>query len=84
MKYLAICLLLTAGCTETQKRKFKTFSSEYTGGLERICTVYSRDGDIIKIFKGSFDIERGENKLQFDLDGKRRTIYNSPVICEEI
>ncbi len=84
MKYLAICLLLTLGCTETQKRKLKTFSSEYTGGLNRICTVYSLDGDIIKIFKGSFDIQGGERKVQFDLDGKRKTIYNSSVICEEI
>lgn len=84
MKYLAVCLLLLTGCTESTKRKFKTFTSEYTGGLNRVCTVYSLNGDIIKIFKGSFDIQEGERKLQFDLDGKRKTIYNSPVICEEI
>lgn len=83
MKYLAICLLIL-GCTETQKRKLKTTMSEYTGGLNRICTVYSLDGSVIKTFKGSFDIEKNDNRLQFDLDGKRRTIFNSPVVCEEI
>ncbi len=83
MKFLILSLLVL-GCTETQKRKFKTFTSEYTGGLDRICTVYSLNGTVIKTFKGSFDIEKSENRIQFDLDGKRRSIYNSPVICEEI
>jgi len=84
MKYLAVCLLLLAGCTESTKRKFKTFTSEYTGGLNRVCTVYSLDGSIIRQFKGSFDVVKSENKLQFDMNGKRISIYNSPVVCEEI
>jgi hypothetical protein len=85
MKYLLFSLVvLLAGCTETFKRKIKSMESEYLGGLERICTVYSNDGDILRTYKGKIDLKPSQTQLLFDLDGKRSIVRNGTVICDEI
>lgn len=85
MRVIAACLLLTlTACTETQKRNIKTTFSEYTGGLDRECTVYSQTGKELRRYKGRYDIEKSNGRIQMDIDGKRKMIYNALTICEEL
>ena len=72
------------GCNqEAQKRQQKDQLSA-NEGLNRILTVYSMDGKVIKEYKGKFDIETDSEKVKFDIGNKRVIIYNCPVICEEV
>lgn len=84
MRYAVIALFLITGCTESAQRKWKNVSSEYLGGLERECIVYSMSGKEIKRYKGRFDMQPSENQLLFDLNGKRHIIRNATVICDEL
>ncbi len=74
-----------SGCGESFQRSVKTFTSEYTGGLERKVEVYSSTGQLLKTYEGKLDIETNEygNKVLFDIGGKRTIIYNATVIVEE-
>lgn len=84
MKILTGLLLLTSvSCTESTQRDIKSFTSEWTGGLDRTCVVYSMTGSEIKRYSGKFDLKQSENQLLFDLDGKRHIIRNATVICDE-
>lgn len=76
------CLLFT-GCTEEAQRNMKTFQSNWTGGLNRTVSVYSYDGDLLREYTGKFDISDSENKVYFDLDGKRVIIQGGIMISEE-
>ena len=82
-----VILIITtlSGCGESFQRSVKTFTSEYTGGLERKVEVYSSSGQLLKTYEGKMDIETNEygNKVLFDIDGKRTIIYNATVIVEE-
>jgi len=84
---VAAILMITmlTGCGESFQRSVKTFTSEYTGGLERKVEVYSSSGQLLKTYEGKLDIESNEygNKVLFDFDGKRIIIYNATVIVEE-
>lgn len=84
---LAAILIVTtlSGCGESFQRSVKSFTSEYTGGLERKVEVYSSSGQLLKTYEGKLDIETNEygNKVLFDIDGKRTIIYNATVIVEE-
>ncbi|MCK5154737.1 MAG: hypothetical protein KAQ93_10300 [Spirochaetales bacterium] len=84
---LAAILIVTtlSGCGESFQRSVKSFTSEYTGGLERKVEVYSSSGQLLKTYEGKLDIESNEygNKVLFDFDGKRIIIYNATVIVEE-
>lgn len=64
-------------------RAIKTIRSDVSGGINRNVKVYSYDGKLIKEYEGKIDIQENENKVLFDLNGKRITIYNSPVVVEE-
>ena len=84
MKYLMLVVLFViVGCTESAQRKWKNVSSEYLGGLERTCVIYSMSGAEIKRYSGTFDLKASERQLLFDLDGKRHIIRNATVICDE-
>ena len=84
---VAAILMITilSGCGESFQRSVKTFTSEYTGGLERKVEVYSSSGQLLKTYEGKLDIETNEygNKVLFDIGGKRTIIYNATVIVEE-
>ena len=83
---LTILIITTlTGCGESFQRSVKTFTSEYTGGLERKVEVYSSSGQLLKTYEGKLDIETNEygNKVLFDIEGKRTIIYNATVIVEE-
>ena len=80
-----LMITILGGCGESFQRSVKTFTSEYTGGLERKVEVYSSSGQLLKSYEGKLDIETNEygNKVLFDIDGKRTIIYNATVIVEE-
>ncbi len=84
---LTVLLIIStlSGCGESFQRSVKTFTSEYTGGLERKVEVYSSTGQLLKTYEGKLDIETNEygNKVLFDIGGKRTIIYNATVIVEE-
>ena len=71
------------GCSEATKRSMKSIQSEYGGGLNRTVTVYDYSGNEIDSWTGKFDVSEDENKVFFDLDGKRVIIRGGIVINEE-
>lgn len=83
--FMSIVLLIgaTVGC-ESLDRVGKDIGSSVSG-LNRTLYVYDQNGQLVKTYKGKFDIEVNEygNKVKFDLDGKRVMIYNMQVIVEE-
>ena len=81
---LVSIVVLTAGCTENFQRKMKNVKSDWLGGLERECTVYSMSGSVIKKYTGRFDLKTDGQQILFDRDGKRVIIQNATVICEEL
>lgn len=80
---MIVSTLCMTGCQEV-KRSLKDTKSQWTG-LNRTATVYDQSGNIIKEYKGKFDIEVNEygNKIKFDIKNKRVMIYNATVIVEE-
>ena len=79
---VALATALT-GCGQTFQREIKSLQSEYSGGLNRTVTVYNMQGEPIKEYTGKIDVETNENKVLFDLNGKRTIIYNATVIVQE-
>lgn len=71
--------------TASMRRSFKSFSSEFNGGLERIVYVYDNAGNLITTYEGLIDVQENQygNKVLFDLNGKRVVLYNVSVIVEE-
>lgn len=81
---LAIVLVLAFTGCEAVERSVKDFGSSITG-LDRVVTVYSDTGEILKTYSGKIDVEGNEygNKVKFDLGDQRIIIYNAIVIVEE-
>ena len=82
---LAAFIILTVtltGCSGLS-RELKTIGSDFSGGLNRTVTVYDNHGNVIKEYSGKIDVETSENKVLFDLNGKRTIIYNATVIVQE-
>lgn len=78
-----LCTLSLAGCSASFDRAIKDTISDFTGGLNRTVTVYNMNGEPIKTYNGKLDIEMSDNKVKFDLNGKRIVIYNATVLVEE-
>ena len=65
---------------ESFKRWQKDLESEYDGGLQRTITVIDKDGEILKEYSGSIDIQSTDgNKLVFVMEGKKYIIYNNNI-----
>ena len=71
--------------TASFQRFFKSSYSNFTGGLNRTVTVYDNNGGVIESWNGKIDIQENSygNKVLFDLNGKRKAVYNAVVIVEE-
>lgn len=80
LKYIVMIALLIVMCTgcESWEREKKSWSSEMNG-LNRVVNVYSYNGDLIATYEGKIDLEENENKVLFDLNGKRYVYYNAFV-----
>lgn len=81
-----VFISLLTGCTNASwERAQKDWKSEIGGGLNRTLVVYDYDGDILKEYNGNMDIEvsPSNDKILFDLDGKRHIIRGGIVIIDE-
>lgn len=66
-------------------RWVKSTKSELSGGLNRTVTVYDYNGKEIKHWSGKIDVQTSNrnNKVLFDVNGKRVIIQGGIVINEE-
>ena len=72
--------------TASGKRAFKSQESNFGDGIERSVEVYDVDGDLIKRYRGKFDVTYDENRILFDDEkGKRHIVYypTGTVIIDE-
>ena len=76
---LAVLVILGCSGCASLERDIKTFQSDLLGGLQREITVYSMTGEVIAKHEGQIDIQESENKVLFELDGKRYVYYNCMV-----
>ncbi len=67
---------------ESWKRSLKDKKSAWIG-IERTVFVYSHNGDKIREYKGKIDVTTQNNRILFDLKGKRVIIHNAITIIEE-
>lgn len=76
---------LLSGCTVVDD--LATDLESDTTGLKRTVTIYSKDGKILKQYKGKnvrtkYDANGG-TRITINIDGKRIQAINSDVIIEE-
>lgn len=83
MKLLVLIVALTVGCTEKFDRSIKDVKANWTGGLNRKCEVYTESGALIRTYEGKYDMQFGNDRVNFDKDGKRTIIVGAMVICDE-
>lgn len=87
MKKFILVFLVTVllnGC-QVVNRGFKNFMSE-TVGLNRVVEVYDYNGNLLKTYEGRIDVrpdEVGNNRVLFEVNGKRVLVSNAIVIVEE-
>lgn len=77
-------MLLSTGCADFD-RSMKDWDSNINGGLDRTLVVYDYNGDVLKEYEGKMDIQvsPSNDKVLFDLDGKRHIIRGGIVIIDE-
>lgn len=74
-----ISIFYLSGCA-SMERLGKDLTSDLEGGLDRIVTVYTADGEILKQYEGKIDFESTEGGIvKFDFKGKRYMYYNCYV-----
>lgn len=76
---LFFMLSTTASC----KRFAKTIDSNVNDGLNRKVSVYSYTGEKICDWTGKLDYSYENNRLLFDMDGKRYSVLGGIVVTEE-
>lgn len=56
-----------------------------TKGLERVVTVYSKTGKVLRTYEGTIRTKESSetNALIFEVNGKRINVYNADVVVEE-
>lgn len=82
IKAILIAVILAAmltGCASL-RRGMKDIDSDLRGGMDRIVTVYTADGQILKTYEGKIDLAATEGGIvKFDLNGQRIMYYNCYV-----
>lgn len=53
--------------------------AELQNGLDRVITIYTADGTVLKQYEGKIDIEQNQGYIKFDWNGKRYIYYNCYV-----
>ena len=53
--------------------------SELQLGLNRIITIYTANGNVLKQYEGKIDIEQDQGYVKFDWNGKRYIYYSCYV-----
>lgn len=79
-----VIISLLSSCASWD-RAGKSISSEMSGGLNRTVTVYDNNGTKIKSWTGKIDLQTSDenNKVLFDVNGKRVVIQGGTTIIEE-
>ena len=76
---MAIMLMFATSCASL-KRDMKDLESNFGDGLDRIVTVYTADGEVLKTYEGKIDLAPTEGGIvKFDLNGQRIMYYNCYV-----
>jgi len=85
---IVLCVMLFwYNGTESGKREWKSWKSETNQGIQREVKVYDVNGNLIKEYKGKFDVDYDSDRIIFDdQDGKRHIVYypTGTVIIDEI
>ena len=78
---MTVATILTLTSCASAERNMKDLKSELSGGLNRTVNVYSMTGELIKSVEGKIDIEESDSndKVKFELDGKRYIYYNCMI-----
>ena len=81
---IIVIILTFSGCASWD-RAGKSMNSEISGGLNRTVTVYDNNGTKIKSWTGKIDLQTSDenNKVLFDVNGKRVIIQGGTTIIEE-
>ena len=81
---LIMAVLMLSGCAWIE-RLGKDIKSDACGGLERILTVYTANGEIMARYEGKIDLAPTEGGIvKFDLNGTRYIYYNCFVEVIEV
>lgn len=81
---LIVWWIVAWNSTESAKRFWKSWESNWEGGIERTVTAYSYTGEELGSWSGRFDLEEHEDRVVFDdEDGNRVIIRGGIVIAEE-
>lgn len=81
---LIVWWIVAWNSTESAKRFWKSWDSNWEGGIERTVTAYSYTGEELGKWSGRFDLEEHEDRVVFDdEDGRRVIIRGGIVIAEE-
>lgn len=84
---ISIMTISLIGCSNAEKERAAKDKISASEGLDRVVTVYSSSGEILRTYEGKFDIEENTyyDKILFDYDGKRHIIYvgGGTVIVDE-
>lgn len=63
--------------TASGQRAMTDQKSDLGGGIERVVTVYTANGDVIAKYEGKIDFEKNDGGyIKFDFEGKRYIYYN--------
>lgn len=76
-------LIFAVANTASCSRYAKTWDSKMNNGLNRKVSVYSYTGEKICGWQGKLDYIYGDNRLLFDMDGKRYSVLGGIVVTEE-
>jgi len=74
-----LCILISGASCSSCDRMGKSINSNMSGGLDRIVNVYSYSGKKIASHEGKLDLQDNEDKVLFDMNGKRYVYYNAVV-----
>ncbi|MBP3785590.1 MAG: DUF5052 family protein [Bacteroidaceae bacterium] len=81
---ILFAVLSLSGC-ESCKRDMRSLKSDMSGGLQRTVTLYDYNGNVLRQWKGKFDVQddNGTNSVYFDLNGKRVIVSGGIIVNEE-
>lgn len=75
------------GSTQSGSRALKSQESNFSDGIQREVKVYDATGNLIKEYKGKFDLEYDNDRILFDDEnGNRHIIYypTGTVLIDEV
>ncbi len=75
------------GNTQSGSRALKSQESDFSNGIQREVKVYDATGNLIKEYKGRFDLEYDNDRILFDDEnGNRHIIYypTGTVLIDEV